>query len=162
MTKMPFAFQYCSATRVLFVPVGRLCRQNTQRSVAIWNFETYLLISNFARYRAPEQGQDHATENRPNDALAAAQLAVCVGVIFLLFGGLFVAACLAMLGQGANAPAAAKVGTTVQIVTTVIFALVALVGIFLIWLGLRRGTVASASPDEHAGRVHPSTGVHPP
>ncbi len=87
--------------------------------------------------------------------------AVCVGVIFVLFGGLFVAACLAMLGQGANAAAAAKVGTTVQIVTTVIFALVALAGMFLIWLGLRRGTVASACPKESVDSSVPLASVPP-
>ena len=64
-------------------------------------------------------------------------IAVCLGVIFVVFGGLMVATGLTMMGQGPNA---AKVGVTVEIVAIVIFALVAIAGVFLIWLGLRRET----------------------
>jgi hypothetical protein len=72
---------------------------------------------------------------------------ICVGVAFVLLGGLFVAACIGTLAQGANAPAAAKVGVTVQVITTVIFSLVVVAGVFMIWVGARRsGGAAVATP----------------
>jgi hypothetical protein len=75
---------------------------------------------------------------------------ICVGAAFVLFGGLFVAACIGTLAQGANNPAAAKVGVTVQVITTVIFSLVAIAGVFMIWLGVQRGAAASNSRIEAA------------
>jgi hypothetical protein len=73
---------------------------------------------------------------------------LCVGAIFVLGGGLFVAACIGTLAQGANAPAAAvKVGVTVQVIATVIFALVAVAGVLMIWVGVRGGGASVSTKD---------------
>jgi hypothetical protein len=77
-------------------------------------------------------------------------LSICVGTVFVLIGGVFVAACFALMAKGPEA----KVGMTVQIVALVIFALMALFGAFLIWMGLgrrsRAADIAIAQPMERS------------
>jgi hypothetical protein len=91
-------------------------------------------------------------------------IAVVVGLVFLVFGGLFVAACVGLIGKGPDAPAAEKVGMAVQVVATLFFGLVALCGGVLIWLGLRRGNrpaevVANPAPCERS--VSPAEPLEP-
>lgn len=88
-------------------------------------------------------------------------MAVCLGFIFLVFGGLFLVAWLAGVGQGANPPPAA-----VKIVVTVMFAIVTLFGMVLLWLGFRRWGVASAAETKlvdvpvHAEAIPAASGTY--
>lgn len=73
---------------------------------------------------------------------------ISLGIAFVLCGGAFAAACISLMAKGANAGAAANVPMGVQIGAAVFFALVAIAGAFMIWLGARRGARATAAANQ--------------
>ncbi len=65
-------------------------------------------------------------------------IAVCAGVVLVLFGGLAVAVCIHQIINGTEASGKADVDVAVRVVALILLAFLTVFGAFLIWIGLRR------------------------